>query len=265
MPLAYYSVAAERDFWSEHWGTHSVDELLAVARGSPLTALILDALPAGRPVLEAGCGLGQYVLLLRERGFAATGVDWSVEALAACRKVSPAPLAAAELRALPLRDAAIGAYISLGVVEHDEQGPDAILAEAARVLAPAGVALVSVPYRNALRRLAEPWLRRRARAVARCGGRFYQYAFSRRELVAALAAHGFSVTRVVPYDPARILRGVLPRAWRAALASGGTGDGRGTVTGGGRRGWRALARRALYTGPALRAFGHMVLAVAVKR
>src|SRR5207245_10438830 len=84
--LAYYSVAADREFWSEHWGGHSVSELLALARRSPLTDLITAALPRGARVLEGGCGLGQYVLLLRERGWPAVGVDWSVEARAACRR-----------------------------------------------------------------------------------------------------------------------------------------------------------------------------------
>jgi hypothetical protein len=47
MPLAYYSRAATEEFWSEHWGGHDVRELLAVARRSPLTALIESSLPPG--------------------------------------------------------------------------------------------------------------------------------------------------------------------------------------------------------------------------
>jgi hypothetical protein len=65
--LAYYSVAADREFWSEHWGGHTPEQLLAIARTSPLTDLIVAALPKTGVVLEAGCGLGQYVVLLRER------------------------------------------------------------------------------------------------------------------------------------------------------------------------------------------------------
>lgn len=76
--LAYYSATAHADFWSEHWGGHTVAELLAVARRSPLTTLIVDALPPTGVVLEAGCGLGQYVILLRERGWRAAGVDGSL-------------------------------------------------------------------------------------------------------------------------------------------------------------------------------------------
>jgi len=36
VPFAYYSRAATTQFWSEHWGGHSVEELLSVAKTSPL-------------------------------------------------------------------------------------------------------------------------------------------------------------------------------------------------------------------------------------
>jgi SAM-dependent methyltransferase len=281
--LAYYSVAADREFWSEHWGGHSLDELLALARRSPLTELITRALPHGARVLEGGCGLGQYVLLLRERGWPAVGVDWSVEALAACRRAAPAPLAAMELTRLALRDGAVAAYVSLGVVEHDAAGPDAILAEARRVLAGGGTLVISVPYVNGVRRLGAPWIRRRARALAASGGAFYQYAFSRRELLAALARHGFTPLAAHPYDPARVIRGALPRALTAMLpaavmapsagrpasvspagAAAGPVAARADARRRGRAGgWlRNTLRRALYTEPALRLFGHMLLVVA---
>ena len=258
MPLAYYSVSAGQEFWVEHWGGHSVQELLETARTSPLTALVADALPRNGIVLEAGCGLGQYVVLLRERGWRAAGVDWSLDALRACRRLTPVPLAAMELRALAIRDAALAAYVSLGVVEHDADGPDAILAEACRVLAPGGVLVVSVPYVNGARRLAAPWIRRQSRALARSGGEFYQYAFSRAEVMAALARHGFVTRAVHPYDPARLLR----RVWRRVPRGGRGGAGAATL----RRGTLAGAvRRVLYTEPLLRLLGHMLLAVAVKR
>ena len=256
MRLAYYSTTAHADFWTEHWGGHSVAELLAVARRSPLTTLITDALPAAGVVLEAGCGLGQYVILLRERGWRAAGVDGSLEALAACRRLAPVPLAAADLRALAVRGGALAAYVSLGVVEHDPDGPDAILAEARRVLAPDGRLVISVPYLNGLRRLGAPWLRRRARAVEAAGGAFYQYAFSRAELLGALERHGFVPLAAHPYDPARILRGLLRR--RARRAAGG-GLAPAPAAAGGMKG---LVRRALYTEPALRLLGHMLLVVA---
>ncbi len=261
MPLAYYSAAAQQEFWTEHWGAHAVAEMLASARGSPLTALVTEALPAAGPVLEAGCGLGQYVLLLRERGWPVVGVDWSVEALGKCRRFAQAPLAAMELRSLGLRDAAVSAYVSLGVVEHDPAGPDAILSEARRVLSPRGTLVVSVPYFNGARRVAAPYIRWRSRAIELHGGRFYQYAFSRGELVAALARHGFLTRSLHPYDPARLLRCALPAGARRRMATGPSSPG-GERDGG----WlKAAARRLLYAPPVLRLLGHMLLAVAVKR
>jgi SAM-dependent methyltransferase len=211
-------------------------------------------------VLEAGCGLGQYVLLLREHGWRAFGADWSVEALVACRRVAPAPLAAMDLAALALRSSTVAAYVSLGVVEHDPDGPDRLLAEARRVLVPGGVAVVSVPYWNGARRLGTAWIRRRNRAIARAGGQFYQYAFSRDELVSALGRHGLETRALHPYDPARLLRGLTHRRGPRAPSHGAPDTGGAARV----RGLRGAARRLLYSQPGLRLFGHMLLAVAVK-
>jgi SAM-dependent methyltransferase len=282
VPLAYHSRAATQEFWTEHWGGQDVAGLYAGAERSPLTALIERGLGAGGPVVEAGCGLGQYVLLLRARGHRVFGADWSLEALRRCKAhAADAPVAVMDLAVMPLRDGAAGTYLSLGVVEHDPAGPDRLLAEARRVLAPGGRLILSVPYLNGVRRLGRPWLARRQAALRAAGGEFYQYAFTRREVSRFLTVHGFEVLSLTPYDPARLLRKALGRVrarrGRAHVAPGAAiegdaeaGDGpRGAAArngGGGLGGAGAtLARRLLYTAPALRLLGHMILAVAVKR
>ena len=263
MPLAHYSRAATQEFWTEHWGGQDAAALLAVARRSPLTDLIERSLPERGLVLEAGCGLGQYVALLRERGRAAVGADWSAEALARGRRAFPGvPVAAMDLGALGLRPAVVAAYLSLGVVEHDPDGPGRLLAEAHRVLGPGGRLVLSVPYLNGARRILRPVLASRYRAVARDGGRFYQFLFTRREVRGFLEAAGFRVLSLTPYDPARVLRSALPL--RGARPKG---EGSPTVPGvapAGRSGARGVARALLYTPPMLRLLGHMILAVAVK-
>lgn len=264
MPLTYYSRAATREFWSEHWGGQDVEALLRVARRSPLTALIENALPRNGRILEAGCGLGQYVILLREHGYAAVGVDWSLEALKRCRKAAPtAAVAVMELRALAVRSGGVAAYLSLGVVEHDPLGPAEIVTEAKRVLAPGGILVLSVPYLNGARRLFRGFLSRAQAKIRDRGGEFYQYGFTRSEVRDVLEATGFRILSDTPYDPARVLRKAIRQLVGAhgsgAEASGPTADGtdRSLI--------RRLARALLYTPPLLRFLGHMILFVAVKR
>ncbi|OGK99179.1 MAG: hypothetical protein A3E31_06195 [Candidatus Rokubacteria bacterium RIFCSPHIGHO2_12_FULL_73_22] len=267
MALAYYSLAADREFWTEHWGRHSPAELLRIAEASPLTDLVLAGLPRAGRVLEAGCGLGQYVVLLRARGHRALGADWSLEALAACRRAYPGtPLAVGDLARLPLAPGSLAGYVSLGVVEHDPAGPGALVAEAARVLAPGGALVLSVPYLNGLRRAALPCLRWRSARVRARGGRFYQFAFTAREVRAFLGARGFEVRSLVPYDPARLLRGGLRRLRRRGAGTAPDAPAARAADGAGARAaLRRAVRRLLYTPPALALLGHMILATAVKR
>jgi len=265
MTLAYYARSATQAFWAEHWGGHTPEALARVAETTPLTDLILRHLPpAPAPILEAGCGLGQYVVLLRGRGYHAVGADWAVDPLRVCRAwAKDTPLAAMDLGQLAFGAGAFGAYVSLGVVEHDAGGPDRILAEAHRVLAPGGTLLVSVPYVNVVRRLGARRIRRANERVRAAGGTFYQFAFSRREATAAVERAGFRVVQATPYDPARVLRSAW-RRWRPARGGGpGAADVGGATPA--RGGVRGLARRLLYTRPALHALGHMILLVALKR
>jgi SAM-dependent methyltransferase len=249
MPLAYYSRAASREFWSEHWAGEDVQALVDIARRSPLTSIIEGALPVRGRMLEAGCGLGQYVVLLRERGRAIAGVDWSLDALGRCRAAAPGtPLAAMDLAALGVQSAALDAYVSLGVVEHDAAGPDAILAEAARVLAPGGRLLLSVPYWNGVRRLCAPHLVRQARRTRAGGGEFHQFAFSRREIRGFVESHGFRVLSFHPYDPARMPRKALGQVLARLRRGGAPGRGGAETSAPGRDepagAWRGQAASA---------------------
>jgi len=160
----------------------------------------------------------------------------------------------------------VSTYLSLGVVEHDPDGPDAIVREAARVLRPGGILLLSVPYWNGVRRLFGGYLARRNARTAASGGQFYQYVFSRGEVRAFLRARGFQVRSFHPYDPARLLRKARRVLARSSAPSGGPASGGEEPTRPAEppRSARRAVRALLYTPPSLRLLGHMILAVAVR-
>jgi SAM-dependent methyltransferase len=100
---------------------------------------------------------------------------------------------AADVLRLPLADNSVSAYLSMGVVEHFEEGPGQALREAARVLKAGGVALVSVPFFNA-RRHAIPIV---DRSQAKASGlSFHQYFFAREDLDQELSGAGLQPTGV---------------------------------------------------------------------
>jgi 2-polyprenyl-3-methyl-5-hydroxy-6-metoxy-1,4-benzoquinol methylase len=99
------------------------------------------------PVLDLGCGRGEWLDLLAERGLAARGVDLNRVFLAACRERGLDVVESdvlAYLRELP--DASIGAITSLHVVEHLPLNAFIELLDAShRVLMPGGLIALETP------------------------------------------------------------------------------------------------------------------------
>ena len=128
-----------------------------------------------------------------ERGAHAFGVDISeptvTQAKAAFTRDAPLRAAAADVRALPFRDASFDAIYSMGTIEHFDETEQAVK-EMARVLKPGGRAIIGVPNRH------DPFLRPLLASVLQAVGLYgygYEKSYSRRALRDMLERAGFSV------------------------------------------------------------------------
>jgi SAM-dependent methyltransferase len=132
-------------------------------QGSVLSALIeAHAGPAPRRVLDCSCGIGTQAIGLAQigAGFEVTGTDLSPRAAARAGREAAArgfvlPTAAADMRALPFRDAAFDVVLSAdNSVPHllTDEAVDEALKTMRRVLRPEGLLLLTIRDYDAIRR-----------------------------------------------------------------------------------------------------------------
>jgi SAM-dependent methyltransferase len=114
----------------------------------------LPGLEPGARVLDLACGGGRHLRALRAAGARAFGGDLSPDLLRAAAAGGDRRVARCDMRALPFRDGAFAAvtsfFSSFGYFPRGEEDA-AVLAEAARVLAPGGGLLLDLPDPDAVR------------------------------------------------------------------------------------------------------------------
>jgi len=188
--------------FSRESSIHDYGAYLALAEATRSADVFVREVPADGVVLDAGCGGGRWLAWLHRHGRQTVGLDLHAPALLGLhRHVPQIPLLQGLVTALPVRNNSLAAVISLGVVEHAEDGPDEALREFARVLRPGGRLLVSVPFCNPVRRFwMHPLFRRHHAGAPGNGYYFVEYRFTRREIVAALQRCGFRPLSCHPHD-----------------------------------------------------------------
>jgi SAM-dependent methyltransferase len=96
------------------------------------------------PVLDVGCGGGLFLRMLRDRGFAGVGLDFSPDAARAAWTVNGAPATVGMLPSAPLRAGSCAAITMFHVLEH-LHSPRSYLQAARELLRPDGRLILQVP------------------------------------------------------------------------------------------------------------------------
>ena len=150
--FCYFS---QSNLWGSLWTNRTIEhELETCDIHSPLKELFLSYLPVDGKILEAGCGLGRWVIFLKQHGYDIVGIDSNELAIAKLKDFDESlQVESGEVLGIHYPDNYFDAYISLDVVEHFEDGPNSALKEAHRILKPNGLIFVSVPTVNIIRKM----------------------------------------------------------------------------------------------------------------
>lgn len=180
----------------EHmWSARRIEEEVAACAHRSIEPYFLEYLPKDAPILEAGCGLGAWVVYLTDRGYDIAGIDNDEKVVGRLKEWWPTlKVVHGDIRELPHADNSLAAVVSLGVMEHFEAGCRDALKETYRVLRPGGLLFFTVPMNNLFRRaLAHPvrslylkWRKHHGDTI-----HFAEYRFSKREAEVLLREHGF--------------------------------------------------------------------------
>jgi SAM-dependent methyltransferase len=186
------------------WRGDTVEDGLGLCRFQTIEPVFDRYLPRDGKILEAGCGTGRWVFYLRHKGYDVVGIDLAKDALAAAYAYdSTAPIILDDVRKTKFRDGYFQAVISLGVVEHFEEGPYQALQETRRLLCNNGLLLLSVPIQNMFRLLLINHLKRLKMFLRRLGGHQYlfeEYRYTRKQMTKILQDAGFEIITIVPDD-----------------------------------------------------------------
>lgn len=135
------------------WGKEEAFDLLQSCEDDGIFEVLRAHVSEGACVLESGCGMARYVRYLTDRGWRCVGLEYRKETVETVHNIWPdLEIVQGDVAAAPFPDDSFDAIISLGVVEHFVDGPSKPLADMLRVLKPGGVAIITVPCLNSVRR-----------------------------------------------------------------------------------------------------------------
>lgn len=205
------------EFWDNCWSKHSLEEIIQDGTSNYMNPIFLKYFPKQGKILEAGCGLGKFVIYYRNMGYDIEGIDFAKDTIIRLKKYdSTLPVKIGDLASLNCVDGYYAVYYSGGVIEHYEEFAQPILKEAHRVLKKDGLLIITVPCMNFTRQTEDfIWFRilRKKYKIETSAGNipvyyifvrdcytdndgpkgwiFHKYVYNRDEIIKLLRKNGF--------------------------------------------------------------------------
>lgn len=194
--LLSFKTGSEHDV--DQWNDRSLEGELESFENRTLVRIFEKFLNGSKArILEGGCGFGAWCEWFEKRGHSIIGIEYDENIVSRAQKYkSDIAVELGDITKLNYPDNEFDAYISLGVIEHFEHGPEEALEEAYRILKPGGLAFVTTPLLTVARSIVAHPIRTLYFFRRRLAGKpnyFWEYRFTKKELRTYLENAGFEI------------------------------------------------------------------------
>jgi ubiquinone/menaquinone biosynthesis C-methylase UbiE len=188
------------------WEKNEIMDLLATCEKDGLLPYILRNIKKDDRILESGCGLARWVKKLHDMEYSCYGMEYSESTVNTVREVWPElDIIVGNVLYHPFKDNSFDAIISLGVVEHFEEGPHNVLSDIFRILQPGGIGIITVPCFNWIRKIKHPFSFRKYAISLHQGEtisrkkKFFEYRFTPEYFSSIVQSTGFEIIEQQPF------------------------------------------------------------------
>lgn len=198
MSYKLYSLNNGHEQDALQWSDRSIEGELAAFEERSL-AKVFEKYMNGHTyrIIEAGCGLGAWCEWFKRRGHNVVGLEYFEDVVNEAKSLVPdSSVELGDVTNINYEDNSFDVYVSLGVVEHFENGPELALKEAYRVLKPDGIAFFTVPVLSPLRKVFTHPVRSLYFLVKGLAHRrkfFWEYRYTKKEIHTFIENAGFEV------------------------------------------------------------------------
>jgi len=121
-----YTNVQQKEYWTRVWENRDVEveDLVKGLEKSLILKEIIRNEAVGNRIMEAGCGLGQWVVYLTDKGYKVVGLDYSEPTIKRLNQTYPdCEWVVGDITDLQYENESFDAVLSWGVVEHFVEGP----------------------------------------------------------------------------------------------------------------------------------------------